>query len=524
MKNSIYIVIILLLTSCSKKNKYEYSLNKIDQLKFDEEFLIDWYKEDLEMDSVPGISLNKLFDEMSSELESQEVIIAILDQPVNLKLPELNENIWINIDEIPNNEIDDDKNGYVDDINGWNFLGNEKGDQEIFTNYEFVRILRNNSQGSSTSFNTLNASKLKLANEAYEKQFQFAIEDLSRLKDLEPKLDKALKKFSAYNLRKKNDLELEIFFNKIKKGSQDYRDFKLIKKYNFDKSQFEKELWISKNRIEKMLNKSFDDRLERSINQDKYGNNNVSANSDILFHGTQVATTIASFFNFENKPNIKIMPVVVSAYGDEDDIDISNAIYYAVDNGAKVINISFSKDFSMYPEKIKKAFRYAEENDVIIIKSAGNDNRSLNDHINYPNSSKKDSLHNFIRVGASTYYLNEKLKANFSNFGNMEVDIYAPGFKIYTTDYNMEKSFESGTSLATAITSSLSALLFSYYPDLSVKDLKDVILLSGKGYDLDVRTSSSTSLFKKTENFKQLSKSGKIINAYEAFQLATQKN
>ena len=284
------------------------------------------------------------------------------------------------------------------------------------------------------------------------------------------------------------------------------------------------ELWISKNRIEKMLNQSFNDKLGRTINQDKYGNNNVSANNDILFHGTQVATTISSFFDFENKPKIKIMPIVVSAYGDEDDNDIANAIYYAVDNGARVINISFSKDFSMYPEKIKKAFKYAEKNNVIIVKSAGNDNRNLNDHLNYPNSSKKDSLHNFLRVGASTYYLNEKLKANFSNYGNLEVDIFTPGFKIYTTNYRMEKSFESGTSLATAITSSLSALLLSYYPELTVKDLKDVILLSGKEYDIDIRISSSTALFKKMENFKHLSKSGKIINAYEAFKLANKKH
>jgi cell wall-associated protease len=199
-------------------------------------------------------------------------------------------------------------------------------------------------------------------------------------------------------------------------------------------------------------------------------------------------------------------------------------IKYAVDNGAKVINMSFGKEFSMYPEWVHKAFKYAEKHNVLIVSSCGNDGKKLdNDFQKYPNDNifkgKKEVSDNFLFVGASTINLNKELKASYSNYSNKYVDLFAHGNDIYTALPNNKHNFNGGTSLASAITSRVAALLFSYYPNLTASQVKHILMDSGLEYDIEVSTPTKDDKNKMTA-FNQLSKSGKVLNAYNAFIMA----
>ncbi len=257
--------------------------------------------------------------------------------------------------------------------------------------------------------------------------------------------------------------------------------------------------WVIRNnltsseRLNKLLNFDYDERSiigdSQGLNDSGYGNKIINHNLDLLHHGTLMAGILTSNFdegsltNLTN--NIKIMPLCVSALGDERDKDIAMAIRYAVDNGAKVINISSGKYFSLNEDWVHEAILYAEAKDVLIVASSGNRglNIDLKDVYKYPSdidSTGTEISNNFIRVGSSNYTLDSTIVHPATNYGKKEVDIFAPGEEIFTTSTQVEKyGYTSGTSGATAIVSKISALVFSYYPNLSAGQLKDILLMSG---------------------------------------------
>jgi subtilisin family serine protease len=217
------------------------------------------------------------------------------------------------------------------------------------------------------------------------------------------------------------------------------------------------------------------------------------------------------------------MPLAIAPYGDTHDKDIALAIRYAVDNGAKVINMSFGKFDSLYKDWVFEAFRYAEKHDVLIVSSAGNYRYDLTEVNNYyPNDNVdngKEESDNFLLIGGSSYYANETLKHNNSNFGNIDVDIFAPAVDIYTTLPNNEYTTDTGTSLAAALTSKVAALIFSHYPKLTASQVKHIIIDSGVEYTFPVKTPTREDK-DKTTPFSELSKSGKVVNAYNALIMA----
>lgn len=286
--------------------------------------------------------------------------------------------------------------------------------------------------------------------------------------------------------------------------------------------------------ISKNLNIDYNERVFIGDNEldfkKGYGNNKVNAKIEGIRsfngHNTLVSGIIASTRNnkigvdgFSN--NIKIMPLAISPSGDEHDKDIAMAIHYAVDNGAKVINMSFGKEFSVHQEWVSQAIRYAEQHNVLLIHSSGNESNDIDTYPNFPNdydyNTKTEISSNFINVGSISKRVDSTLVSSFSNYGKQNVDLFAPGEEIYTTAPGNKYVFDSGTSLAAPMVSGTAALIWLYYPDLSAKEVKHIIMESGAVYDLEVLVPGKKGI---KVPFSELSKSGKILNVYNAMKLA----
>lgn len=546
------VLFIMLFSKCKTESEYlPISINSSENFK-KSEILEDqkyfWHHKDIIDDSIPGVSLEKAYNTVLREKKGKEVVVAVIDMSIDINHEDLKNNIWINSNEIPNNNIDDDGNGYIDDINGWNFLGNSDGDNIKFVNYEYTRIIRKlkDSFSEVTSNNRfINDSSFvkmyKNATDMYEDKQKFALEDTAYINMVQNAKQSSQSRISKYfNV---NNLNTQIL-DSLKRLSltDSLMQMEIVKFTNFLKygytDEFIDDYKLKANeRIFKLLNIDYDDRAivgddEENLNDISYGNNKVNAQVGFFNHGTLMAGIIAAergnnlgINGFSN--NIKIMPLAISSFGDEHDKDIALAIRYAVNNGAKVINMSFGKEFSLYKEWVLDAIKYAEQKNVIIVRSAGNLGHNLNEvDYSFPNDMKDDGSEisdNFLLVGAITYNLNEGFLPKYSNYGSQVVDVFAPGGGFKTTSTKPEK-YEialGGTSNASAIVSGIAALIFSHYPNLTASQVKHIIMDSGIEFKFIVNLPSQKdkSLQKP---FNELSKSGKIVNAYNALILARQ--
>lgn len=258
-----------------------------------------------------------------------------------------------------------------------------------------------------------------------------------------------------------------------------------------------------------------------------YGNNDVMGPGPM--HGTHVSGIIGAQRNNNLGVDgvadlVKIMMLRVVPDGDEYDKDVALAIRYAVDNGAKVINMSFGKSYSPEKNWVDSAVRYAEQQDVLLVHASGNDAEDIDVSENYPSpwlEQWKTRASNFITVGASSdIKLSNSIAADFSNYGKETVDVFAPGVKIYSTipggnQYGNLK----GTSMATPIVSGLAAMLRSYYPGLSAVEVKRIIELSVSRPDAMIPC-IKPGIKGDPLSFSDLCKSGGIINAYNAVNIA----
>jgi cell wall-associated protease len=494
-----------------------------------------WSSLDILEDTIPGISLNKTYNLILKNKKSNQVIVALLDNVIKKDHEALENHIWLNAKEIPNNGKDDDANGYIDDTQGWNFLGNNKGENIVYANYEATRFVRYYDERFKNidSVNMSNNDKeiyyhYKRAKEYIEKELKITQDIVDGGIGLITNYKDALKEVSPYVLEK--DISKSLLDSLVNEKPDLSQSITLISQiYAADLSLEELELDLKsyKNKINYYLNVDYDDREVIGDNSNNitdviYGNNLISENTEKLSHGTYTSKLILG-----EKDEILIMPLAISVYGDEQDKDIALAIKYAVDNGAKVINISSGKSFSLHENWVDESMKYAEDHDVLVITSASNNGSNLDDEniFNYPNDTDirdNEIVANFIKVGASTYTLNENLKSKNSNYGKREVDIFAPGYEIYTASPHPEKyKYLSGTSLAAPLVSKVAALLFSYYPTLTAAEVKQIIMESGVEYAIPVAVPTEENPDQLIP-FNELSKSGKIVNAYNAFILAEQ--
>lgn len=544
-------LLVLVAVGCKQNKAIPISANTIVEKNIQksekptETNLKSWHLKDILEDTIPGISLKKAYEKIGDQ-ELEEVIVAVIDTEIDIQHEDLKENIWTNPNEIPNNDKDDDQNGYIDDIHGWNFIGNKKRQSILYSNMSSIRVLRyydekfaeTKGQRKLSAKGKENYQKYMRAKRAYDSVRKWAVKNQKYgdfLVETYPKSKELLKQFfpkENYTIQ-----QLDSLFAVYKTDKKlapliyymaDYMKYDLSQEYITDYQHRANEL------LAKTYNLNYYDREilgddPHNLTDTNYGNKLVGGVAGPYYdHSTEVSGLIAAERNNEIgingiAENVKLMPIPISSNGDEYAKDIALAIRYAVDNGAKVINMSFSNDFSLHEDWVLNAIKYAGKNDVLVISSAGNTSKNLNSAKNlyYPNdkteNGKQEVSGNFILVGSTSYMLDKDFLSPFSNYGNKEVDLFAPGQEIYTTFPDNEYRSNSGTSLSSAITSGVAALIWSYKPNLTAKQVKTILMESGVEYNLEVQIGYNSPVCKP---FGTLSKSGKVLNAYNALLMA----
>ncbi len=510
-----------------------------------------WHLEDHQSTGIYGISLERAYTEfLTGKSPKKKVIVAVIDSGIDTAHEDLKPVLWQNKKEIHGNGIDDDRNGYVDDIHGWNFIGGKDGKNVGKDSYEAVRVyykFKSEFGNGTIDEKSLTAEK-KMQYQLYTKaknQIEAQAKEAGMyvmiLKDLVAKIPSAdsILKLSMGKERYTGD-ELQDYkpseASAIKAKSvllgffQQTRQMEntnvsliadLIQFYEGEKSKVEA---VEKEPVryrQDVVKDNYND-----INDRFYGNNDLMGTD--ASHGTHVAGIIAA--SRQNQVgikgvanNVEIMTIRAVPDGDEHDKDIANAIRYAVDNGAWVVNMSFGKSFSPEKKWVDEAVKYAESKNVLLVHAAGNDAKNIDTEDNFPSRNfENDTLKvftNWINVGASGA-TDSDLAASFSNYGKREVNVFAPGVKIYSSiPGGNTYGDKDGTSMASPVVAGLAALILSYFPDLSAAQVKKIIESSA------MKPSSASFTKPGTEDEKtsldQLSITGGIVNALDALKLAS---
>ena len=480
----------------------------------------NWGHLDLLKDTIPGMAVDKAYEELIKGKKGKKVIVAVIDSGIDIDHEDLDGVIWTNKGEIPNNGKDDDKNGYVDDIHGWNFLGDAYDEQ-----LEYVRLL-----ASGDTSNPRYAEAQELHNSEYEtwmgRKTQY--DQIGQaVKNADDTLAKHLGK-SDYTLKEVNAIKTE--------DENLSQAIQMANRMNGNGLTLSEAIVEVNNGLEQInerlnfhFNKNFSGRKTgddiNNLTETGYGNGNVKPVKKSESHGTHVAGIIAAERNNGLGANgvannVEIMSIRTVPNGDEYDKDVALAIRYAVDNGAKVINGSFGKSFSPHADWVRDAIKYASDNDVVFVHAAGNDSKNIDIGRNFPDDNVNfvEVSNSYIRVGSLTSKYGSKMVSGFSNYGKKNVDIFAPGSGIYSTFPENDYKSIGGTSMASPAVAGIAALIRSQYPKLTAGQVKQVILESGLPLTTKVVVGGDAS---NVQPFSDLSKSGKIANAFNALIMAS---
>jgi len=539
------LIIASVLASCGSAAIVATPITNVDHIPTKNVPLTDeqikvWSAMDLTRDTVPGMSVDRAYEEIIKNRKGKTVIVGVIDSGLDIDHEDLKNVLWVNEGEIAGNNIDDDNNGYVDDIHGWNFLGDILGDQMEST--RIVRRFRDKFEDKDVSeiapsdmedfelyqkarkdfdekvAETANnktrysfmITQIEPAHQAMVQRFgkeDYTIDDLNSIED--PTQEDAQRIAMLTQMLSFGD-SIDQVLEDLQNGVE-YFDNRL--KYHFNLEEDFREV---------LGDDPFD------INDKYYGDNNVVSidpTRENALHGTHVAGIIAAERNngigtdgVAN--NVRIMAVRAVPDGDEHDKDIALAIRYAVDNGAKILNTSFGKYFSPNSEWVYDAIKYAASKDVLIVNAAGNDAYDL-DTINvYPNDqwdNGSEIADSFITVGALNYEYGENMLARFTNYGKINVDVFAPGVQIYAPTPNNEYKLLNGTSMAAPNVAGVAAMIRSLYPKLTAPQVKKIILESGISPNIEVILGGNP---QNRDNFRNISTSGKIVNMYNALIMA----
>jgi len=528
---SISVAMFVGVASFAQETTTALPLPKVDQ-KY-------WQHESLEESGVYGVNTQKALQFLESKKRKpSQLIVGVLDSGVEITHPDLKDNIWTNTKEIAGNGIDDDKNGYVDDIHGWNFIGGKDGKNVDGDTLELTRLfVKYRDLFEKSKDAASNKTKFPKELEEYQKikpEFENKLAEAKQnaaqyvqMNDIFSVAFPALiKEWGEKELNEKNMMSFKpvskeaqqgmIIFGMVPKEAWEGKSMKdFLTEVGNEISEGTK---YYKEQVEINLNTELDPRPIVGDNYaDKserfYGNNDVDGPDSM--HGTHVSGIIAAksgngigMDGIAGNGYVKIMSVRTVPNGDERDKDVANAIRYAADNGAKILNMSFGKAYSPDKQIVWDAFKYAEKKGLLLIKAAGNENVNIDDEIHFPTVYDYKGVEvskNVITVGANTMD-NDNLRASFSNFGKKSVDVFAPGNEIYSTVPNKDGEYknESGTSMASPVVAGVAALVWAHYPKLTATDIKQILLES----------------VNKNPALTDISVTGGVVDAYKAVQLA----
>jgi cell wall-associated protease len=495
--------------------------------------LTNWYNKDLTADGVFGVSTEKAYKELLKKKESKPVIVAIIDGGTDINHEDLKNVLWTNPGEIPGNGIDDDKNGYIDDIHGWNFIGNAKGENVQYDTYEATRLYKKykdkfkdggdkndplyqdylkakrkveegtEDAGSQNETFMIMVKSYRAADSVVRKTLgkeEYTLKDLGKIKSTDYEVTKSVSTVKYW-------LGLQVSYKDLA-GYADMLSADQKYHYNLDYDP------------RTIVGDNWEENTDRS-----YGNNDVCGPD--ASHGTFVAGCVGAQRN--NKigvdgvaANVQLMIVRVVPDGDERDKDVANGIRYAIENGAKVINMSFGKSFSPQKQFVDEVLPLADKHDVLLVHAAGNDAENNDVVTNYPENADKNGnkiTQCWLTVGASSSSAGKDLPAPFSNYGKTKVDVFAPGVELWGCEPGSKYGSASGTSMASPVVAGIAAVIRAYYPQLTAPEVRDIIIKTATPYDELVNrpTEEGASVLVK---FTELSVSGGVANLYSALKLA----
>ncbi|KEY20018.1 S8 family serine peptidase [Kaistella antarctica] len=510
--------------------------------------LMTWYHQDFASSNTYGVNTQNAYKYLESKgLKIKPVIVGVLDSGVDVEHPGLIKNMWRNVNEVPNNGKDDDGNGYIDDIYGWNFSGGKNGDIDV-DNMEVTRVVKKYQsvfEGPNSTQNKSNQAKMPedfnmymTAKEIFTKKSVEAKQNYETYKRIQEMIPTMVGMLNGQNLTQevvsaikpttseqamaasvlgqisrdpsitgKGPAEVKKFLEAQMKEALDYYEPQALKQYNLD---FDPRASI--------VGDNYDNYSEKN-----YGNNHYKGPD--AQHGTHVAGIIAGLPHGDEVQygvgykTAKIMTVRAVPNGDERDKDIANAIRYAVDNGAKILNMSFGKPVSPGKDVVWDAFKYAESKGVLLVKAAGNENENIAENVYFPTNYKtiddaKPFINNMIVVGASTND-NEFLRASFSNYNKKMVNVFAPGDKIYSTVPDGKYEYLQGTSMASPVVAGAASVLLAYMPNLTPAQMIEALVKTSNKSTVNAMISSNTD-----NRFDLMSEAGGVIDLRKAAEYA----
>ena len=498
-----------------------------------EEEIQQWPHADIYQDSIPGMSLDKAYAFVADK-KGTTVILGVIDSGIDINHEDLKDNVWTNADEVAGNAKDDDNNGYIDDIHGWNFLGGEnQSTPEILEVTRIYRMLKGKYDGKSIAdmqasekdgfryyqkVKTDYEKRIVKADKDYEQYNKTMMYIIDSDKETAQKLGKS--DYTIADINTLDEADRNPFLMQILSGGGSIVEIKEYYQGAVDHY----------GKVKKMYDIYFVTRTATGddaydIEDVPYGNGYTIGSLTDEMHGTHVSgIAMATRNNGKGmngvSKNVKLLSVRTVPDGDEYDKDVALAIRYAVDNGAMVINMSFGKSYSPNEEWVYDALKYAASKDVLLVHAAGNDHKNIDKSDNFPTDSPdkvNEIVDNVITIGAMTRNYNEDLVASFSNYGKLNVDVFAPGLEIYSTIPNNEYRSIQGTSMAAPEVAGIATMIRSYYPQLSASQVKHILMNSGIKVDLNVKLPGGDG---KLVPFSDLSVSGRVVNAYNALLMA----
>jgi subtilisin family serine protease len=498
----------------------------------------DWFHRDGEQRRVPGLATRTAYETvLKGRAPRDTVTVAIIDSGIDIDHEDLASTAWTNADEVPGNDKDDDGNGYVDDVQGWNFIGGPNGENVNQDTYELTRIyvdLRQRFGGKDSSAvvpaNRDGYQRFQTIKKKFQEKREKAKQELANVRKARDAVEFSEKVLTNHlgtdtlsraavdtistsdkNVTRARDI-LQYFYRQDLSPQDVYDYYEHLKRkveYNYNPDFNPRSI----------VGDDYADKSERI-----YGNNDVAGPDP--HHGTHVGGIVGAArdngLGIDGVANgVRLMSVRAVPNGDERDKDVANAIRYAVDNGADVINMSFGKGYSPHKDVVDAAVRYADSLGVLMVHAAGNDGADVDSTENYPTRRYRNGgqAELWIEVGASSWKGAPNLAAPFSNYGDETVDVFAPGRSIYSTEPGNSYGRSDGTSMAAPMVSGVAALIMAYYPDLTAAQVRRILLETATSYaDVTVTRPGGS----EKVPFGQLSRTGSIVNAHEALKRAEQ--